>query len=130
MLLVSALIAKAQNENTEKIKVGDIMPTFTLVADNGSEVLKSSSLAGESGIGEFLCNLVSSLPKELAAVESKLWPEFKDNANFKLLVIGRDHTNEELKTYNTKRILRFHFTPTKEELFSTPLPAAQFPEVT
>ena len=47
MLLVSALIAKAQNENTEKIKVGDIMPTFTLVADNGSEVLKSSSLAGK-----------------------------------------------------------------------------------
>ncbi|MDD3211405.1 peroxiredoxin family protein, partial [Bacteroides graminisolvens] len=38
---------------------------------------------------------------------SKLWPEFKDNANFKLLVIGRDHTNEELKTYNTKKNFTF-----------------------
>ena len=107
MLLLSALIAKAQNENTEKIKVGDIMPTFTLVADNGSEVLKSSSLAGKVVLVNFFATWCPPCQKELAAVESKLWPEFKDNANFKLLVIGRDHTNEELKTYNTKKNFTF-----------------------
>ena len=40
---------------------------------------------------------------ELAEIEKTLWPEYKDNKDFVLLVIGREHTDEQLRAYNERR---------------------------
>ena len=56
---------------------------------------------------------------ELADVQSLLWPKYKDNKNFKLLVIGREHTDEQLKVYNEKKKFTFPLYPDpKREVFS------------
>ena len=38
---------------------------------------------------------------ELAEVQKPLWPKYKDNKDFRMIVIGREHTDEELTAYTT-----------------------------
>jgi peroxiredoxin len=50
----------------------------------------------------------------LAEVEKSLWPKFKNNKNFKFIVIGREHTDQELTTYNEKKGFTFPLYPDPE----------------
>lgn len=52
--------------------------------------------------------------KELAEVQQTLWPKYKDNKDFALLVIGREHTDEQLKEYNAKKKFSFPLYPDPE----------------
>lgn len=57
--------------------------------------------------------------KELAEVQTTLYPKYKDNENFRLLVIGREHTDAELTKYNTRKKFTFPLYPDpKREVFS------------
>ena len=109
---------KTQNitTSTEEKKVEFVSQSFTLITTDEkfisfrstNEGLDFDEFKGKKAVlVDVFATWCPPCQKELAAVESKLWPEFKDNANFKLLVIGRDHTNEELKTYNTKKNFTF-----------------------
>ena len=56
---------------------------------------------------------------ELAEVQKMLWPKYKDNKDFVLLVIGREHTDEQLKAYNERKKFTFPLYPDpKREVFS------------
>lgn len=56
---------------------------------------------------------------ELAEIEKTLWAEYKDNKDFVLLVIGREHTDEQLKAYNERKKFTFPLYPDpKREVFS------------
>ena len=48
---------------------------------------------------------------ELAEVQKMLWPKYKDNKDFVLLVIGREHTDEQLKAYNERNKFTFPLYP-------------------
>jgi peroxiredoxin len=55
----------------------------------------------------------------LADVQSTLWPKYKDKKNFKMLVIGREHTDEDLKKYNERKNFTFPLYPDpKREVYS------------
>ena len=56
---------------------------------------------------------------ELAEIEKTLWAEYKDNKDFVLLVIGREHTDEQLRAYNERKKFTFPLYPDpKREVFS------------
>ena len=62
----------------------------------------------------FFCNLVSSLVRRsLQRCKKMLWPKYKDNKDFVLLVIGREHTDVELQKYNEKKGFTFPLYPDK-----------------
>ena len=90
-----AFVVKAQDESGDLVKEGQQMPAFTIVNDNGTQVPSSS------------CQ------KELAEVQKMLWPKYKDNKDFVLLVIGREHTDVELQKYNEKKGFTFPLYPDK-----------------
>ena len=46
LLALLAFVGKAQEDNSDIVKVGDTMPSFTIVSDNGSK-LQSASLKGK-----------------------------------------------------------------------------------
>ena len=62
---------------------------------------------------EFFATWCPPCQKELAEVQQKLWPKFKDNKNFQMLVIGREHTDAELAKYNEKKGFTFPLYPDK-----------------
>lgn len=111
ILTIFAFIARAQSDG-DIIKVGDQMPAFTIVSDNGTK-MSSASLKGKVILVNFFATWCPPCQKELADVQQKLWPKYKNNKNFQLLVIGREHTDEELAKYNEKKGFSFPLYPDK-----------------
>lgn len=111
LLAVAALAGKAQG-NQEIIKVGDTMPAFTIISDDGTE-LSSATLKGKVILVNFFATWCPPCQKELAEVQKTLWPRYKDNDKFKLLVIGREHTDADLQKYNEKKGFTFPLYPDK-----------------
>lgn len=111
IMLLSILSAGAQN-NGDIVKVGDTMPAFTIVSDDGTQ-LRSSSLKGKVILVNFFATWCPPCQKELAEIQSTLWPKYKDNDKFKLLVIGREHSDSELAKYNEKKGFTFPLYPDK-----------------
>lgn len=105
-----ALVVKAQDGSGDLVKVGQQMPAFTIVNDNGTQTF-SSSLKGKVILVNFFATWCPPCQKELAEVQKTLWPKYKDNKDFALLVIGREHTDAELLKYNEKKGFTFPLYP-------------------
>ena len=99
LLALLAFVGKAQENNSDIVKVGDTMPSFTIVSDNGSK-LQSASLKGKVILVNFFATWCPPCQKELAAVQQTLLPKYKNNKDFLLLVIGREHSDADLQKYN------------------------------
>jgi len=57
--------------------------------------------------------------KELPHLEKEVWEEFKDNEEFALLVVGREHSQQEIDIFAQKKSLDLPFYPDPErEMFS------------
>ena len=101
------------------VKVGDPMPKFTIVHDNGMKVA-STSFKGKVVLINLFATWCPPCQKELAAVKETLWPKYKDNKDFVMLVIGREHTDADLKKYNSKKGFTFPLYPDKNRaIFSS-----------
>ena len=113
MMLVAVISAQAQ-----ELKVGDVMPKFELTSSVYGDV-KPADLEGKVVLVSLFATWCGPCQKELAEVQSTLWPKYKDNKNFKMLVIGREHTDEDLKKYNERKKFTFPLYPDpKREVFS------------
>ena len=113
MALVTSISIQAQ-----ELKVGDAMPKFELTSSVYGDV-KPTDLEGKVVLVSLFATWCGPCQKELAEVQSTLWPKYKDNKNFKMLVIGREHTDEDLKKYNERKKFTFPLYPDpKREVFS------------
>lgn len=115
LLVLSALSVKAQTEDPEIVKVGDVMPAFTILFDDGS-TFSSSALKGKVVLLNFFATWCPPCQKELPDMEATLWPKVKDNPSFALMVLGRSHTDAELKEYNDKKGFTFPLYPDRNRI--------------
>ena len=112
-MLVLTLFAQAQ-----ELKTGDAMPEFQLSSSVYGDV-KPADLKGKVVLVSLFATWCGPCQKELAEVQSTLWPKYKDNKDFVLLVIGREHTDEQLQKYNERKKFTFPLYPDpKREVFS------------
>ena len=113
MVLVATIGVRAQ-----ELKVGDALPKFELTSSVYGDV-KPADLKGKVVLVSLFATWCGPCQKELADVQSTLWPKYKDNKNFKMLVIGREHTDEDLQKYNERKKFTFPLYPDpKREVFS------------
>ena len=113
LMLVAVMAMQAQ-----ELKVGDALPKFELKSSIYGDV-KPADLKGKVVLVSLFATWCGPCQKELAEVQSTLWPKYKDNKNFKMLVIGREHTDEDLQKYNERKKFTFPLYPDpKREVFS------------
>ena len=113
MVLVIAIGVQAQ-----ELKVGDTLPKFELKSSVYGNV-KSSDLKGKVVLVSLFATWCGPCQKELADVQSTLWPKYKDNKNFVMWVVGREHSDEDLQKYNERKKFTFPLYPDpKREVFS------------
>lgn len=110
LLSVVSLTVSAQ------MKVGDEYPDFTLQSATYGNVSKAD-LQGKVTMVNLFATWCGPCQKELAEVESVLWPKYQSNPNFRLLVVGREHTEEQLKTYNEGKHFTFPLYPDPDRKF-------------
>ena len=106
-----AFVVKAQDESGDLVKEGQQMPAFTIMNDNGTQV-PSSSLKGKVILINFFVTWCPPL-SEGACRGKRYSGRCKDNKDFVLLVIGREHTDVELQKYNEKKGFTFPLYPDK-----------------
>ena len=92
------------------VKTGDKMPAFTLTSTvNGT--VNSADLKGKVVLINIFATWCGPCQSELAEVQKTLWPKYKDNKDFRMIVIGREHTDEELTAYNKRKEFTFPLYP-------------------
>ena len=112
-LLTMLLMAVCGHAQTEKIVIDDPMPAISL----NSEIYGSITPADLKGKVVLISLFATWCPPcqlELAEMEKTLYPKYKDHPSFKLLVIGREHTDAELKKYNERKKFSFPLYPDPE----------------
>ena len=113
LMLVAVIAMQAQ-----ELKVGDALPKFELKSSVNGDV-KPTDLKGKVVLVSLFATWCGPCQKELADVQSTLWPKYKDNKDFVMLVIGREHTDEDLQKYNERKKFTFPLYPDpKREVFS------------
>ena len=113
MLLVAAIGVQAQ-----ELKLGDAMPKFELTSSVYGNV-KPADLKGKVVLVSLFATWCGPCQKELADVQSTLWPKYKDNKDFVMFVVGREHTDDDLQKYNERKKFTFPLYPDpKREVFS------------
>ncbi|EJW91329.1 antioxidant, AhpC/TSA family [gut metagenome] len=113
MMLCMAVLVQAQ-----ELKKGDSLPEFQLQSEVYGSVTPAD-LKGKVVLVNLFATWCGPCQLELAAVEKTLWPKYKNQAGFVLLVIGREHTDEQLKVYNERKKFTFPLYPDpKREVFS------------
>lgn len=112
LLTLFPFLTYAQETNSDGVLKGDKMPSFNIVHDNGTTVA-SSTFKGKVILINFFATWCPPCQKELAEIQQTLWPTYKDNPNFIMLVIGREHSDADLQAYNEKKGFSFPLYPDK-----------------
>lgn len=111
-LFTLAFSLSAQDEFT-LVKVGDTAPDFSVQTKDG-KTLKLSELKGKVVWINFFATWCPPCRKELPYLQKEVYNKHKGNKDFLLLILGREHSWEELDKFAAEQKFNMPFYPDLE----------------
>lgn len=99
----------AQDEAT-LVKVGDKAPNFTIELENG-KTKQLSDLKGKVVWINFFATWCPPCRQELPHLQKEVYDKLKSNPNFELIILGREHSWEEINKFKADNKFNMPFYP-------------------
>lgn len=116
-LLLWSLSGFSQEETT-LVKLNQDVPDFTFESAPG-KTQSISALKGKTVLITFFATWCGPCRKELPHIQSDIYDKYKNNKNFELLILGREHTWEEVNKFKKENKFTMPFYPDVErKIFS------------
>lgn len=99
-----------QNDTTTFVKAGDTAPSFTCRTIDG-KTIDISKLKGKIIMINFFATWCPPCNLELPVLQKNVWNRYKDNPDFVLLILGREHNEKEVRDFAASKNLTMPFAP-------------------
>ncbi|MCH5240502.1 MAG: TlpA family protein disulfide reductase [Muribaculaceae bacterium] len=122
LLLMSCLtlLSACVNDNEPSgpsLSVGDPLPSFSVVMNDG-ETVSNISLLGKTSVIIFFNTACPDCQKELPVVQ-QLWEIYEDDPNIKIIAIAREENEKKISDYWNQNNLTIPWSPQESrEVFS------------
>jgi peroxiredoxin len=111
-------ITGAQIDTTTLTKIGDKAPVFICKTTNG-KTIDISKLHGKIIMINFFATWCGPCNTELPLIQKNIWDKYKDNQDFELIILGREHTEKEVSDFVKKKDYKMPFAPDpKREIYA------------
>jgi peroxiredoxin len=122
LLACTAAARAADEEETNKTKLGDAVPNFTITTLDG-RTLTPASLKGKVVLINFFATWCGPCVAEMPHLQKQVHERFKDEPNFVMVSVAREQTEADVKPFIAQHKLTFPFAidPKREAyaLFAT-----------
>ncbi|MCE4562698.1 redoxin domain-containing protein [Maribellus sp. CM-23] len=109
LILFSVLVSNAQDEFT-LAKQGEAAPDFSFETAPG-KMVKLSELKGKVVWINFFATWCPPCRKELPHLQTEVYDQYKNNQDFVLIILGREHSWEELNKFKAEQNFTMPFSP-------------------
>jgi peroxiredoxin len=109
ILFISSFYLFAQDEAT-LVKVGDKAPNFTFETENG-KAKQLSDLKGKVVWINFFATWCPPCREELPHLQKEVYDKLKNNPNFELVILGREHSWAEINKFKADHKFNMPFYP-------------------
>lgn len=100
----------AQDNESTLTKIGQEAPAFVCKTIDGT-VIDSKAMKGKVIWINFFATWCPPCKKELPVLEKNIMEKYSQNPDFVLVVLGREHTMDEMKEYANSNGLKLPFAP-------------------
>ena len=117
-MLLAFVVVSAQEEETTLVKAGEKAPLFTCKTIDG-KTIDLAKLKGKVIMINFFATWCGPCNQELPVLQKNIWEKYRNNPDFVLIVLGREHTEQEVIDFAKKKNLDLPFAPDVErKIFS------------
>lgn len=102
--------AFAQTDSASLTRIGDQAPVFSCKTIDG-KTIDLSKLQGKIVMINFFATWCGPCNLELPVLQKNIWNKYKDNPNFVLIIIGREHSEKEVMLFAAKKKFTMPFAP-------------------
>jgi len=103
----------AQEDDGTRTKIGQKAPAFECKTIDGKDI-NTEDLKGKVILVNFFATWCPPCNKELPVLQEKVYGKYKDNPDFVLVILGREHDVDELKKYAEEKEFDLPFAPDPE----------------
>jgi len=108
MIIITA--ASAQNGESTLTKIGQEAPAFKAVTVDG-QIVDTKEMKGKVIWINFFATWCPPCKRELPVLQKNVMDKYRNNEDFVLVVLGREHTMKEMKEYASSTGLKLPFAP-------------------
>jgi len=110
LLLVPVSFSAAQTDQTTLVKVGSKAPFFTCTTIDG-KTLDISKSQGKIIMINFFATWCGLCNTELPILQKNIWEKYRGKKDFILVILGREHTMDEVKAFAESKKFTMPFAP-------------------
>ncbi|MGM0497953.1 MAG: TlpA family protein disulfide reductase, partial [Bacteroidota bacterium] len=92
------------------IESGQPVPQFSFETSDGKEY-SMAELEGNVVLLNFFATWCPTCMKEMPALQEQIWDKYKENDDFFMVSLGREHSMQEMKEFQEKKEYTFNFAP-------------------